>query len=139
MNAPNAPIIDQFRFCQIWVQFLKEQCTTESKFFFPNSIPYINSNLVSGKSILQNMLLLSVVEEIRKNLDNSILTCGVFIDLEKASDTVNHNILLSKLDHYGIRYNALNWLTSYLTNRKQFVKHNGSESKNGNICCGVLY
>ena len=81
--------------------------------------------------------LLSIVEEIRKNLDNYIFTCGVFIDLEKAFDTVNHKILLSKLDHYGIRDNALKWLTSYLTNRKQFVKLNGSQSKNGNICCGV--
>ena len=64
-------------------------------------------------------------------------TCGVFIDLEKAFDTVNHKILLSKLDHYGIRDNALKLLTSYLMNRKQFVKRNGTQSKNGNICCGV--
>ena len=81
--------------------------------------------------------LLSIVEEIRKNLDNVIFTCGVFIDLEKAFDTVNHKILLSKLDHYGISDNALKWLISYLTNRKQFVKLNGSQSKHGNICCGV--
>ena len=67
--------------------------------------------------------LLSIVEEIRKNL----------IDLEKAFDTVNHKILLSKLEHYGIRDNALKWLTSYLTNRQQFVKLNGSQSKHGNI------
>ena len=39
-------------------------------------------------------VLLSIVEEIRKNLDNGIFTCGVFIDLEKAFDTVNHKILL---------------------------------------------
>ena len=55
----------------------------------------------------------------------------------KAIDTVNHKILLSKLDHYGIRDNALKWLTSYLNNRKQYVKLNGSQSKHGNICCGV--
>ena len=45
--------------------------------------------------------LLSIVEEIRKNLNNGDFSCGVFIDLEKAFDTVNHKILLSKLEHYG--------------------------------------
>ena len=73
--------------------------------------------------------ILSIVEEIRKNLDNGIFTCGVFIDLEKAFDTVNHKIILSKLEHYGIRDNALKWLISYLMNRKQFVKLNGSQSR----------
>ena len=58
--------------------------------------------------------ILSIVAEIRKNLDNAIFTCGVFFDLEKAFDTVNHKILLSKLDHYEIRDNA--WLTSNLMN-----------------------
>ena len=53
--------------------------------------------------------LLSIVEEIRKNLDNGIFTCGGFTDLEKAFDTVKHKILLSKLDNYGIRDNALRW------------------------------
>ena len=78
--------------------------------------------------------LLSII---RKNLDNGVFTCGVFIDLEKAFDTVNHKILLSKRDHYGIRDNALKWLTSYLTKRKQLVKRSESQSKNWDICCGV--
>ena len=81
--------------------------------------------------------LLSIIEEVRKNLDNGIYSCGVFVDLEKAFDTVNHQILLSKLDHYGIRDNALKWLKSYLSNRKQFVNLNGENSKNENISCGV--
>ena len=78
-----------------------------------------------------------MVEEIRKNLDNGIFTGGVFIDLEKAFDTVNHDILLAKLDHYGIRENALNWIRSYLTNRKQFVSLSGAKSQNRDISCGV--
>ena len=41
--------------------------------------------------------ILSIVEEVRKNLDSGIVTCGVFIDLEKAFDNVNHKILLSKI------------------------------------------
>ena len=81
--------------------------------------------------------LLNIIEKIRQNLDNGIFTCGVFIDLEKAFDTVNHEILLKKLDYYGIRESALKWIKSYLTNRKQFVSLNGVKSKTENISCGV--
>ncbi len=81
--------------------------------------------------------LLSIVEEIRRNLDDGKFSCGVFVDLEKAFDTVNHQILLSILDHYGIRDNSLKWVQSYLTNRKQFVSLSGAKSKYMNISCGV--
>ena len=65
--------------------------------------------------------ILSITEEIRQNIDNGKFTCGVFVDLEKAFDTVNHKILLAKLEHYGVRSVANNWFRSYLTNRKQMV------------------
>ena len=81
--------------------------------------------------------LLNIVEEIRKNLNNGQFSCGVFIDLEKAFDTVNHNILLSKLEHYGIRDTSLSWIASYLSNRKQSVKLNGVNSKHKIVSCGV--
>ena len=81
--------------------------------------------------------LLSIVEEIRKNLNNGEFSCGAFIDLEKAFDTVNHQILLSKLEHYGIRDTSLTWIASYLSNRKQKVKLNGVNSKSERVSCGV--
>ena len=59
------------------------------------------------------------------------------MDLSKAFDTLDHKILLSKLDHYGIRGPWLAWLKSYLSNRKQFVNYNGQCSSYGNIVCGV--
>ena len=58
--------------------------------------------------------LLSILDEIWHNLDNNAFSCGVFVDLEKAFDTINHKILLKKLEHYGIRNVANKWFNSYL-------------------------
>ena len=74
---------------------------------------------------------------IRSALDNSNFACGIFIDLQKAFDTVNHKILLKKLEHYGIRGVANNWFKSYLSNRQQFVSINGFKSKNQDMKYGV--
>ena len=63
--------------------------------------------------------LIDLTETIRKSLDDNEFACGVFLDLKKAFDTVNHKILLKKLEHYGVRGHAIKWLTSYLTGRKQ--------------------
>ena len=84
-----------------------------------------------------NHALVSLTEAIKNSLDNRKFGCGIFIDLQKAFDTVNHNILLMKLEHYGIRGTALDWFKSYLSDRKQYVSVNGSNSSHLNITCGV--
>ena len=81
--------------------------------------------------------LISITETIKKTLDNNNYGCGVFIDLRKAFDTVNHGILLQKLEHYGIRDSASSWFKSYLTNRRQYVHLNGINSETKNVTCGV--
>ena len=80
---------------------------------------------------------MAIVESIQKQLDAGNYTAGVFFDLKKAFDTVDHNILLEKLDYYGIRGVAKNWFESYLNNRKQFVTLNGSDSSLKPISTGV--
>ena len=56
------------------------------------------------------------------------MACWIFVDLQKAIDTVNHDILISKLEHYGIRGTANSWFSSYLKNRTQFVSIFGYDS-----------
>ena len=65
------------------------------------------------------MAIIESVEEISNSIDQKQYTVGIFIDLKKAFDTINHDILLSKLERYGIRGNVLDWARSYLNNRKQ--------------------
>ena len=78
-----------------------------------------------------------IAEDIRKTIDNNKFAVGVFIVLQKAFDTVDHDILLKKLHHYGIRGLANRWFRSYLTNRKQFVSINGVDSNLKSMNFGV--
>ena len=79
--------------------------------------------------------LIQITEEIRKTIDSGRYGCGIFIDLRKAFDTVNHEILLKKLEHYGVRGTALRWFKSYLSERKQFVCINGHSTKEHILWC----
>ena len=83
------------------------------------------------------MALLKLTDDISKSIDDGNVTVGVFIDLAKAFDTVDHFILLKKLAHYGIRGVANDWFCSYLTNRKQYVRIGKFNSVLSFIKCGV--
>ena len=89
------------------------------------------------KKLSTSMALLSLTEEISRSMDNKNFTVGVFIDLAKAFDTVNHRILLDKLKYYGLRGTTNDWFKSYLENRKQFVVINKTSSNLSTITCGV--
>ena len=81
--------------------------------------------------------LIHMTEAIRSALDSGLVTCGIFVDFQKAFDTVNHDILLKKLEHYGFRGVINNWFRSYLTDRKQKVVINGFESESKILPHGV--
>ena len=84
-----------------------------------------------------NHALIQITENIRKALDEKKFACGVFIDLQKAFDTVNHHILTAKLEHYGIRGVANNWFKSYLSGRTQYVSIQGYDSDEKAVLHGV--
>ena len=69
----------------------------------------------------QNHALITITEKPRKVIDDGKFACGVFMDFLKAFDTVNHQILISKLGHYGVRGVPLNLFKGYIENRKQFL------------------
>ena len=81
------------------------------------------------KNYSTNHTLINITELIRNALDSGQFACGVFIDFEKAFDTVDHEILLAKLSHYGIRGLANSWFRSYLTLRSQYVSYSWGSTR----------
>ena len=81
--------------------------------------------------------LIHLTETIKEALGQGKYGCGIFVDLQKAFDTVNHNILLGKLKHYGIKGVAYSLFESHLKDRKQYVSINGYNSKYLSISLGI--
>ena len=96
----------------------------------------MTNNLDSGPNTV-NHAVISITELIKSQLEHGNYVAGIFIDLEKAFDTVNYAILIEKLSYYGFRGIPLNLIKSFLLNRKQYVSINGFESNKLGTTCGV--
>ena len=83
------------------------------------------------------MALLIMLKNITNALDNGECAVGIFLDFQKAFDTVDHETLLNKLYNYAFGGVALEWFKSYISNRYQVVKYNNYESEARQILCGV--
>lgn len=83
------------------------------------------------------MALLDMQSNIVDSMDDNKFSLGIFFDLSKAFDTVNHNILANKLEYYGFRGISKFWFIDYLKNRTQYVYFKGKKSKAMSITCGV--
>ena len=81
--------------------------------------------------------LLSATNDWYRNIDDNLLNLVIFIDLKKAFDTVDHAILLQKLEFYGVKGLALSWFKSYLTDRQQKCYINGNQSESCHLTHGV--
>ena len=98
---------------------------------------YYNFQFRFRLNLSTNNALLSIVESIQSHLDKNKFSAGVFFDLKKAVDTVDHHILLQKREHYGIRGVANGWFSSYLNKRAQFVSIGNVSSTIKELLTGV--
>ena len=83
------------------------------------------------------MAIIQLVDKIYNAVEKNETTIGIFLDLSKAFDTIDHKILIHKLELYGFRGIVLDWFKDYLYNRKQYVYYNSCDSELKDIICGV--
>ena len=107
-----------------------------NSFIEKNNIIY-NYQFGFRKKHSTEQAILELTDNLKLAIDNKQITCGLFLDFSKAFDTVNHNILLEKLNKYGIRGKPLDWFTSYLTNRQQYIRMNNIDSEMLTMTSGV--
>ena len=81
--------------------------------------------------------IVQLVDQIKNSFQSKQYFLGVFVDLSKAFDTVNHKIIIGKLKKYGIRGKSLLWFISYLINRIQFIKYNNLNTSFQKIVCVI--
>ena len=117
-------ILEKIVHCRVYTFLEDLQCLYSLQFGF-------------RKKHSTNHALIEITETIRQALDDKKMACGIFVDLQKAFDTVNHDILIAKLEHYGIRGAANEWFSSYLKNRTQYVSILGFDSSTKTIPHGV--
>ena len=108
-----------------------------NKYLTDHAILHNNQFGFRPKLLSTSLALLQLVDQLTKCMDENMITIGVFVDLAKAFDTVDYNILLKKLEHYGVRGIANQWFCSYLKYRQQYVSLDKTTSSLSTILCGV--
>ena len=83
------------------------------------------------------MAVLKLIDDISNEVNNKLYSIGIFIDLSKAFNTIDHSLLIKKLQHYGVRGIVADWFVSYLANRSQYVKIDDTSIVLLNVSCGV--
>ena len=107
-----------------------------SEYFTPNNLLF-NSQYGFRENHFIELAALEFVHRMKLEMDRKKIPFSIFLDLSKAFDTLNHDILLTKLRYYGIQGVALNWFQNYLTKRTQYAQHNDTSSSVREIEMGV--
>ena len=89
-------------------------------FLNKNNVIY-NLQFKFRQQYCRSHVLINIIDSVRKSLGDENIGCGVFIDLKKAFDSVDHQIPLVKLNHYGIRGVSNDWFKCYPLNRSQYI------------------
>lgn len=117
---------------------LFEKIMKERMISFLDRNKYFSKNQYGFREGLSTELaLLNFMGQVNRGINDGHNVSGLFIDIKKAFDTVDHGILLKKLYNCGFRGTAHDWFNSYLSNRKQCVRINDTVSEMGEITCGV--
>ena len=117
-------VLEKVVFLQVYNYFVENKLLYDSQYGFRK----LHSTEFAG---------LEFTDKIITNLDEGKLPLAIFLDLSKAFDTIDHSILIHKLQYYGIQGTSLNWFKSYLCDRKQFVQYNDCNSSQSTITTGV--
>ena len=96
-------------------------------YFQKNRLLY-NGQYGFGMNHSTELAAIELVDRILKDIDNKKIPLAIYMDLSKAFDTLDHNILIKKLQYYGVISTPLNWFQSYLTDRTQYVEVNNESS-----------
>jgi retron-type reverse transcriptase len=128
-----------YQFSLVFLSYL-----TLEKLMYNRLIDFIDKNQILSKhqygfrkNRSTELAIIELVDKITKGIDQGKYTLGIFLDLSKAFDTINHKILIKKLEHYGIRGICLKWFKNYLEGRKQAVKYNTIKSDEMMTSSGV--
>ena len=102
-------ILEKLKFSRLLAHITRNSIFYNKQFGFRNNLSTLHS-------------ILSITDLAQRAIDSGAYSCGIFLDLRKAFDTVDHKILLEKLQYYGVRGIVLDWFSSYLSDRWQYVR-----------------
>ena len=115
-----------------------ERISHDQLFEFLQKNDTLTDNQAAFRKLYSTMTsLIASTDYWYENIDCSKINLTIFLDLKKAFDTVDHSILIQKLQKYGIKDRAGEWFESYLTNRQQFCSLNGVKTKPRKVPCGI--